>query len=682
MPGGWRSRCTALIAGGAIAAAGGLTAAAPALAHASRRGSPPPPARFHVGAAVVNIDPGVTTYSGGFGASPPIPPGRVVGSPLSVRALYIRVAGRAVAVEVVDSQGEFAAYQEGARYGIGYARRRAAAIIDARHAGPRMTAADIIVQATHSHSAPTLEGLWGPVPPPYLREVTDAETTALVEAAERARPARLAFGTADASALDDTAVAQYDGYAGWAGDPLLTVLRAVSPTTGRTIATFVTVPAHPDIVCGQCHRMLTADYPGVVRQALQRQLGGVALVGAGTLGREETPVQATGLADMRLLARQATDLADAALGRARWLRSDRLAASQRFVRIPGTNAALLSLNAAYRLPPSGRQRIEQVTGEYPIDRADVPPYLAGSVVGTYLTALRIGDLAYVSAPGEPFPEVREAIAAATPGATVVALSKAQDDLGYFYPAWVTPFTEVFPSDGLTNSVAPEAGNQVIDGQVANLAALGFATRAPLAGPGRVHPAQMARPGVQVVGGPFAGDAGRDGRLVVRMVAVYSPPDLPEGTLDYGPPAGVAVEQGTRGPVRWWFGDGTTGTSGYHEFAGRDRRPVVVTHAFPVGRHVVHVRVVSATGQAAAWTFTVRVYPALHPLVGTDRLAGRRVRLTAGLRGGDGLALTYRWLLPAGRIRYARSLVVPAGTRVRLVAVDGTGTVATRTVLAG
>jgi hypothetical protein len=376
---------------------------------------------FQVGAAVVGIDPKVTVYSGGFGVSPPIKPGSVIGPRLSVRAMYISNGSRAVELAVVDAQAEFAAYQEGSQYGITAARTAAAKAIDAAHDGPAITAGDIILQATHSHSAPTLEGLWGPVPIAYLKAVTDAETQALVEAASRAQPAYLRFGTADASALDDVIVSQYDGFPGWADDPLLTVLQAVSPATGATIATYATVPAHPDVVDGAGIRHLTADYPGLVRNALQRQIGGVALVGPATLGREETPVQATGLTEDHVLAANVLNLVDSALATAKPVMSNRIAAAQRMIQIPGTGALLLALVAANNLPTAQKQQVENALGQYPVDRADTPPYQTGAVIGTWLTALRVGEIAYVSMPGEPFPEVRQTLALAAPGATVVAL---------------------------------------------------------------------------------------------------------------------------------------------------------------------------------------------------------------------------------------------------------------------
>ena len=45
-----------------------------------------------------------------------------------------------------------------------------------------MKASDIIVQSTHGHAAPTLEGIWGPSPVPYLKLVHDLQLGLAVEA--------------------------------------------------------------------------------------------------------------------------------------------------------------------------------------------------------------------------------------------------------------------------------------------------------------------------------------------------------------------------------------------------------------------------------------------------------------------------------------------------------------------
>lgn len=477
------------------------------------------PARFQAGAVVRSLAPPVPVYAGGFGTSPPITSQH---DPLQARAMVIRNGSRAVGFAIVDAQAYFAAYQEDPRVGITAVREDAAAAI-ARATGVRMTADDIIVQSTHSHAAPTLEGIWGPVPPAYLKLVHDRTVDALVAAARRARPALLQSGTVDAPFLDNVAIQQTDSYPGWTQDGQLSVLRAVAPRSRRTIATFANVPAHADIVCGSCLKTLSADYFGAVRAALDRRLGGTSLVTPATLGREESPVQTAGLEAMTWYARGVSGLVARALARARWVTDPTLAGAGAMTDIPGTNPLLLALVAANRLPAGAKQSFADQSGQYPIDRADAPPYLTGSVIGTPLSAVRVGDLAYLSMPGEPFPEIRDALRRATgPRARlVVALSKGQDDLGYFYPAFVTPFTSTYPSDHLEFNVAPQAGDQILLGQAANLRAVGFDATTPVGRPLPTDTGAASRPAVQALAAPAAGDVGRGGRS--RRRSAPSPP---------------------------------------------------------------------------------------------------------------------------------------------------------------
>ena len=64
-------------------------------------------------------------------------------------------------------------------------------------------------------------------------------------------------------------------------------------------------------------------------------------------------------------------------------------------------------------------------------------------------------------PGEPFPEVRLTLAKATTAATVVALSKGQDDFGYFYLAFDAPYPQLYNSDHAVFNLSSHCGDQII-----------------------------------------------------------------------------------------------------------------------------------------------------------------------------------------------------------------------------
>src|SRR4051794_31197630 len=237
-----------------------------------------------------------------------------------------------------------------------------------------MAAGDVIVQSTHSHAAPTLEGIWGPVAPAYLKLVHDRIVQALADAAKAARPASLQWGSVDAPYLDNIDVAQTDSYSGWVQDGQLSVLRAVDPRDARTIASFTNVPVHGDIVNGAGLKLLSADYFGFVRRDLDEKLGGVNVVGPATLGLEESPVQPTGLEATRCLGTGVASRVHRPLSAARWVTAPTIAANEQELQAAGTNASLLALTAANRRPADQKQQAAAATGMFPIDRSGQAPY--------------------------------------------------------------------------------------------------------------------------------------------------------------------------------------------------------------------------------------------------------------------------------------------------------------------
>jgi hypothetical protein len=620
------------------------------LALAAPAAAAPKPALFDVGVAVRNTNPTTDpVYSGGFGLSDPI---TKVHDPLEVRAFYVSNGKHAVAVAVVDAQAWFAAYMDKPDYGITSVREEAAKAISAA-GGPKMTAADIIVQSTHTHAGPTLEGIWGPVPAHYLQRVHDQTVAALTAAAAGAKPAHLKVGTYDAPWLDNIDNQQTDSYPGWAQDGQVSVIRAVSPT-GASIASFTSVPAHGDIVCGSCDKQLSADYFGFVRNALDERLGGTNVVGPATLGREETPVQVGVLGPSMWFAGVVDSIVGQGMKDGHWITNGTVASANTFAEVPAHNAALLALNAAWKLPEDQRQAETSVSGIYPIARSMDPPYLTGNVIGADLTALRIGDNVLLSMPGEPFPEVRAALENATTGAdTIIALSKGQDDWGYFYPAWAWGFTSLYPSDHNTYNVAPQAGDEVILDQADNMRTLGFTVDPAVGLPLPTRWEQALRPGIQAMASPTWGTASADsGTLPVTFTAIYDPAFVNGGDL-------------TGKRVHVDFGDGSS-----TDVAGDKRTRF--THDYEPGAYTVRLSGTDANGNVARWQLVVRVYPPLRPRIVTGPLGAGAWQLTGRARGGDGHALAWRWRFPDGSTAEGRSVSYSGSLKgTTLTVADGT-----------
>lgn len=572
-----------------------LVAALAVAAHAAQ--PPTKPALFRVGAASESVMPpaDLAVYDGGFGQGDPITGDPTIpgdpGNYLAARALYVSNGSHAVALVVVDSQGLFAAYQQDPNLGVDGMRRDAAAAV------PGLRAQDIIVQGSHSHSAPTSMGIWGPVPTAYLQEIHDRVVLAIKTAAQNARPARLRFGTVSAPDLDNWVLNQTDSYAGWQQDGQVSVLWAQG-LDGSTIATYANVPAHPDIVNGASQHLLTADYFGDVRQHLEAQLGGTSVVGGATLGREESPVQVGGIQEMQWYATVVTSRVDEALRHAQYVTDSTVASAQTFIYVPGSNPLLLGLVLSWGLPAAVQQQ-EANNVAYPIDRADTPPYQAGAVLGTPVTALRIGRLAYVSLNGEAFPEVRYGIASAVSDAqAIVGLSLGNDQLGYYEPAFAWAFANgetPYHSDHLEYNVSPFLGDELIQAQVRNLAAIGFGTL-PLAPPAPMQYdwAQAARNGVQALGAQI-------GPRTVEFQGFYGDSALWGTTAGQLQGAGNPYAQ--QGGLHWNFGDGSPEVMTPMK---DDRHSQFISHTFRPGTYTVQVWGFDQQGDRAGWTLTVVV----------------------------------------------------------------------------
>jgi hypothetical protein len=654
-----------------------ILACAAVLAVATPAGAAPAPAMFKVGVASASLDPnlaGVDVYAGGFGASPPI---RTMNDPIEVRAFFISNGKHSVAMATVDAQAYFSAYQEGPDYGITSVRQMAAQAISG-DGGPAMSGDDIIVQATHTHAGATLEGIWGPVPLPYLKLVHDQTIKALVEAERRAKSAHVQLGTFDAPWLSNIDNNQTDSYPGWASDGQVSVLRAVTPE-GAPIGSFVSVPTHGDIVEGSGEKKLSADYFGFTRAALDERLGGINVVGPATLGREETPVQVGGIPVAKWFSGVVTSIVGRAIAEAHWLTDDTIKSANTFTRVAGTNPALLALVAANKLPEDQKLQMWHAVSDdpigqslYPIDRSMDPPYLTGTAIGTDLTALRIGGAVFLSMPGEPFPEIRYALRDATTGAdTIVALSKGQDDWGYFYPAFAWGFTSLYDSDHNIYNIAPQAGDQVILDQAANIRTLGFPVDTAVGKPLPTRWEQALRPGVQAMANPTWGDVGASGTLPVVFTAVYNQ------AFVYDRPGLPGGDRAT--PVHVDFGDGTS-----QDVTGDKRTRF--THDFAPGTYTVRFTVTDASANQAAWQTVVTVYPQLDPSIDAVKTGERTWTFTARTDGGDQRVVRRDWSFSDGdTVSGERVTHTFAGTdapSASLLVADGTTTNATAGWTAG
>jgi hypothetical protein len=695
--------------------AAGLFTGALLLPPAHAAGRPAGPAVFRVGVAVADIDPATPAYLGGYGAGPAGGTVRrhvnpLTGRPeeLTVRAIAIESVrnGHRQVVELasVDSQGWFAGYQEGP-YGISDVRAAAAGWLRS-HGAPSAASPDIIVSSLHEHAVPSVYGVFSPAKANvwYLKQLAATTTRALEQAYTNARPATITAGTADAAWLGGGDVAEGNEFEGWKRDGSLVALWARDAITGRTIATYVSEPAYPNIVFGPAdlfgttkETLISSDFPAYAEAIIEARLGGVAVLASGSLANQASPLQADiapspdlpkvdghpqtrAFDDIIQMGSAVANNVFAALAHGRAITDGTLAGAGQNVISPVTNPADSALSVlgagddGEDWAPAGN-----IFTIWPDDRAFTPPYGYGAAVGTPVTTLRIGNLALVSEPGEFIGSVRDALSRGihAPGGVFV-VGGAQDFLGYEYPAYVTPFTNL-GGDELIFGPSATLGDQTVTAGETETQALGFSvdptSNAETTALDQQY-ARMAQTGVWLLPSVTSGDLGPARTFSPLLLAAADPARARMGcdnpALLFTPP-GCPDTDPALGPFTWHFGDGTTAVTPVQGRARASFSPYVAHAYHRPGVYQVTVSV-TAGGSTDSMTLPIVVHPALHAVITRHGGTAKAV-----VQGGDGHLLFAVWTLPAGSHTFGPSVRLPRHGTVRLAVVDGTGTVAISSV---
>jgi hypothetical protein len=300
-----------------------------------------------------------------------------------------------------------------------------------------LEAEDIVVAATHAHSAPDFIGGWGFVPDWYMKQVADTIKGTVRDAIASMRPAVLEYGETTARPFN---AERRDTYRS-AEEQQLAWLRAHVPggkrakggrkttTAPETIATVGSYAAHPTTFGtngGEAH----PDWPGLFEASLEERFGGIGLhfmtglgnMSASGLGHAHDPNTATGADDLAGLIAAAgvgdpIEQPDIRTARTTWLQ-------------PVTNAPLTALGAAGFFDRQFTNSPATVrTGKNPdkfqcTSSAPVSAEVAAS-------AARIGDeLALTAAPGETFSNFSNTLKEQSRAQVTMPLGQANDALGY------------------------------------------------------------------------------------------------------------------------------------------------------------------------------------------------------------------------------------------------------------
>jgi hypothetical protein len=176
------------------------------------------------------------------------------------RVMVIQAGAETVALASLDMPGISNRVQKAMREGV------------ATRTGLPVEA--VMIGATHSHSAPDLQGLWNGVPDDYKARLIDLTVDAISTAFESREAADLfvSLGEHSNSNRRDWPMTDKD----------LVVLDA-KRISGERIGTLVQFAAHP-VTLGSENLEISRDFPGYTVDRLEAELGGTAIYFNGIIG--------------------------------------------------------------------------------------------------------------------------------------------------------------------------------------------------------------------------------------------------------------------------------------------------------------------------------------------------------------------------------------------------------------
>jgi hypothetical protein len=420
------------------------------------------PSTLQVGVARRDITPSAATappdgsvYLGGYGFGPERPSSGVL-QPISVRAVVVSGGGGTVVFAANETQGTFGAYRQGP-----YGQTDIAAAVE-RATGGAIPHRNVIIGSVHSHAGPDTTGVWGGLPDSYLAYLRDQTIGAILDAYAARRDAELWTGRADAT---DLITSQFHEPPNDQVDGDLRVLLATEPggDPARPFGIMINYAAHATVLGGD-NTKISGDWPAVVADAIESHFGvASALVMVADVGRTQPrDGDVPGDTDVERLAGYAQRVEErvlaAASGSTRRSGSD-VAAAQLFLREPYTNPLL-------PLAFLGSQ----------ISRDNAPPWLDGDVVGTVVSAVRVGDLLFAALPGEGYPEIQFTLQSSVAAEEHFVFGLANDQLGYLiapesgYPQILAAAPD---NDNALFNVGARLGDHVACTALAASRAIGF-----------------------------------------------------------------------------------------------------------------------------------------------------------------------------------------------------------------
>jgi hypothetical protein len=260
---------------------------------------------------------------------------------------------------------------------------------------------ELIISATHDHSAPDTMGLWGALPyftgrdGEYMNKMEGKVAGVLVKAVSEVRRARLLIAE---TSKPNTSTAAVDPKR---RDDGVVALLAKDETSNAVLGTLTQWAAHPTVLAGN-NNALSADYVGPFRKAMTQQFGGVHVYVNGALGALYATGTDAPVADPFASGARDPDVVDgyekmAAIGTDLFNRTKTALAAA----VPLLNGSVGSQTIPLGLNVDNDKFRFAATGLLGGGPVVETPLMDGKVVTT-LSYFHIGELAGVTVPGEMF----------------------------------------------------------------------------------------------------------------------------------------------------------------------------------------------------------------------------------------------------------------------------------------
>ena len=349
-------------------------------------------AQWRVGAAKESITPEVgagepTVWMAGYG---PGRPAAGVHDDLDARAIAISDGEKIVVLVALDLIGYFHDQVQQAR-----------SMIKAAQAEPKIDY--VIICSTHTHAGPDTLGLWGAsrlqtgVDQDYLARVQQQIVDVSRQAVANIMPAKLSVAQIDVADMvrDSRRPNVIDGR--------MTVMRAYK-SDDETIATLVAFPCHPESMNAE-NRLISSDFPGVSRAALEDTFGGISVHVSTVIGGLMAPrVTGNDFAKMEIFGAEIAQRAQVAL-------------AGRAVQIPGKiefnrkpvwfTVGNPHYRAGWLTGVVGRQMFsnKRPVARPPVEDLERTRKLINLQIKSEAAVVGIGPWQWVLVPGELYPEI-------------------------------------------------------------------------------------------------------------------------------------------------------------------------------------------------------------------------------------------------------------------------------------